>query len=349
MQKYMPILDSTLRENTILNFDLYLQAHENGTSRYILFTRGNEQFSSERKEMLLRARSKELFISTKDIHKYFIYQEKNLKYFIEGKRKTSLEKSRMVYQVANNLIEDIMSDPGANNNVERAAEWIKNTIYYILNDENTYSSFFQIADHDYNLYSHSINVSVIGLLFGKFLALKQEDLNSLGKGLLLHDIGKIEVPLEILNKPGKLTEDEFYLLKKHPEAGLRLLEGKENIGNDTLSVVAQHHENYNGTGYPNGIAEDDIHLFGKICRIIDVYDALTSKRTHSNAMKPFVALAEMKEKMMDCFDMVLFKKFIYFLGPRNSRSNQRTVSTLSSRPSPSVIRHAPQSKKYVYA
>jgi len=331
MQEYTAILDAALVENTKLKFDLYLKIHDKGVTKYVLFTRGGEKYSSEKKDELIKKKAKCLFIATKDINKYLNYQEKSLKQFITNKSKTSLEKSEVVYQVANNLTEDLMNDPESDQHIERAATWVTNTVTHVFQDEDTYSSLFKVASRDYDLYTHSINVSVIGLLFGKHLSLSQHDLNYLGKGLLLHDIGKVEIPSEILDKPDELTKDEFEIFKRHPEIGLRLLENKEDIEETTLKIISQHHENYNGTGYPKGIAGSDIHLFGSISRIIDAYDGATTRRNNKVAKGPFAALAEMKEKMIKCFDEELFKEFILFLGPKDLRKKQRPDDILHTK------------------
>ncbi|ODS33081.1 MAG: hypothetical protein SCARUB_01780 [Candidatus Scalindua rubra] len=217
---------------------------------------------------------------------------------------------------------DLIDNPRSGINLGRVKKWVDNTIGYILRDENAFSSLLKVTSHDYYTYTHSVNLSVLGLLFGKHLSLNPHDLNCLGIGMLLHDLGKIEIPLEILNKPGRLTKDEFETIKKHPETGIKLLED-EKIGEKPLKVVIQHHENYDGTGYPNGIGEKDIHLFGRISRIIDVYDAMTTKRPYADICRPFSALAEMHKTMADCFDKELLKEFIYFLGPIDPRKKQR--------------------------
>lgn len=300
----------------------------NGVPRYILFTHGDEQFSNERKEELVRKNIRKLFIAKKDLKKYFKYQENNLKYIIEDKNRNSEEKSEIVYDVAKSLAMDIMNDPRSGEQLDRATKWVDNTVSYILNDENTFSSLFQVTSHDYYTYTHCINLSVIGLLFGKSLSLNPYELNCLGKGLLLHDIGKTEIPLEIINKPGKLTKEEFEIVKSHPEAGIRLLKCKEGIDESSLKIVIQHHENYDGTGYPYKLEGKDIHLFGRISRVIDVYDAITTKRTYAIAVRPFAALREMKDSMQNCFDIEIFKGFINFLGPKDPRRTRREIDPL---------------------
>jgi len=151
--------------------------------------------------------------------------------------------------------------------------------------------------------------------------------------MLLHDIGKLAIPLNVVNKPGHLTGEEFTAMKKHPKAGLEILEHRSSVNVLSLKIVIQHHENYDGSGYPYGIKGEEIHLFARIARIIDVYDAMTSKRTYAEAMRPFAVLAEMKNKMPGCFDEKLLKEFIYFLGPKDPRRQRRPADTLYSFPS----------------
>ncbi len=335
MNEYIAITKKAIIENTVTDFDLFLKSNVNGHTRYILFSRGNEQLSPERKEELLSNNVQEFYISTEDTDKYLRYQEKNLKHIVEDSNKSSYEISGALYQVASNLTQDILDDPSSGQNIQRTSEWVNNTIIHITQNENTFSSLFEVTVHNYQIYTHSINVSIIGLLFGKYLSLKQYELNSLGTGLLLHDIGKATLPPELIHKHNDLTTEEFNKIKKHPKAGFDLLEHNPNIDGLSLKAVIQHHENYDGSGYPYGIGSSDIHLFGHISRIIDAYDVMTSNRPHATAMKPFETLAELKEKMPNCFNEELFKEFICFLGPKEPQNKAKTNDALN--PHPHVI------------
>ena len=126
-----------------------------------------------------------------------------------------------------------------------------------------------------------------------------------------------------------MTKEEYGAIKQHPESGYNLLKEKQNIDEISLLPAIQHHENYDGTGYPNGIGGPEIDFYGRLSRIIDVYDAITTKRSYAGAMKPFDALNLMNEEMINCFDTELFKEFICFLGPKGTgiiKQNGRIVS-----------------------
>jgi HD-GYP domain-containing protein (c-di-GMP phosphodiesterase class II) len=323
ISEYTAITRTALIENTEIDFDLYLSSGTHGHSQYVLFCRGNEQFSQERREVLLKRNIDRLYISTEDNDKYLKYQEKNLKNIVQDRNISSREKSIVIYDVARNITADLLNDPKSGQNTERASEWVNNTVSHILNDEDTFTSLFYVLSNNYYVYTHSINVTVIGLLFGKYLSLKEHDLNCLGTGLLLHDIGKVIIHPDVINKSGRLTEEEFWAIKRHPKAGLDHLEHIGTIDGRCLKIVIQHHENYDGTGYPYNISGNDIHLFGRIARIIDVYDAMTSNRPYAAAKRPFAVLAEMKGKMSNCFDGELLKEFICFLGQKDTRGKPR--------------------------
>ena len=325
MNEYIAITKKAIIENTVTEFDLFLKSYVNGHARYILFSRGNEQFTPERKEELLSKNVQEFYISNEDTDKYLRYQEKNLKHIVEDGSKSSCEISGALYQVASNLTQDILNDPASGQNIQRTSEWVNNTIIHIAQNENTFSSLLEVTSHDYQTYTHSINVSIIGLLFGRYLSLKQHELNSLGKGLLLHDIGKATLPTELIRKHENLTKEEFNKIKKHPKAGLDLLEHNSSIDSLSLKVVIQHHENYDGSGYPYGLGGGDIHLFGHISRIIDAYDVMTSNRSYAAAKGPFATLEAIKEKMPNCFNDELLKEFICFLGPKEQRNKAKAV------------------------
>ena len=112
--------------------------------------------------------------------------------------------------------------------------------------------------------------------------------------------------------------------------GVEVLKGAGCTLEHEYIITLQHHENYDGTGYPYGLRKYEIHLCGKIARIIDAYDALTSKRPYSDAIRPFKALVEMKEKMINCFDKQLFIDFVHFLGPYDPREEQRKLDKLKN-------------------
>ena len=182
----------------------------------------------------------------------------------------------------------------------------------ILSDDATSRQLMKITSYDYNTYIHSVNVGVLAMSLAKTLLKREDkhDMHALGAGFFLHDIGKIRIDDAIINKPAKLTEEEMTVMRRHPGMGFKLLNETKEINDECRLIVLQHHERHNGNGYPKRMRGEDIHLYGRICSVADVFDALVSKRPYKAQMNPFDALKLMKEEMLDHFHKEVFEKFV---------------------------------------
>ena len=163
---------------------------------------------------------------------------------------------------------------------------------------------------DDNTSSHSLNVTKYSMLLGEQLGLDEERLRSLSQGALLHDLGKIGIPDDILKKPGNLDESEFEVIKKHPMLTSDILDTLET--SDHFAAIARsHHERWDGSGYPDGLNGEDIPLLARIVAIADAWDAMTSDRVYRAAMSDNIALAIFeREKDSGQWDPYLADKFI---------------------------------------
>ncbi len=153
----------------------------------------------------------------------------------------------------------------------------------------------QIRGADEYTYSHSVNVSLIAMLIGRWMKLNDEKLRLLVQAGLLHDVGKTKVSFEILNKPGKLTDEEFEEIKKHTVYGYRILENVPFISREVLAAVLMHHEREDGSGYPTGLTGEKLNLFTKIISVADIFDAMTSNRVYKGKETPFDVFKYMEE------------------------------------------------------
>jgi len=161
---------------------------------------------------------------------------------------------------------------------------------------------------------HSIRVAIFALAFGRHLDLSVEELNILGVGALLHDIGKLKVPHEILNKPGRFTPQEYEIMKTHVSHGVGILEGARGIPMAAVEVARCHHERYAGTGYVYGLSGDRIGLFGLIGAIVDTYDAITSDRSYHAGISASAALSNLYKERNKDFHGGLVDQFIQCMG-----------------------------------
>ena len=185
----------------------------------------------------------------------------------------------------------------------------ENILQDIIAQQQNLVQLTDIRLHDTYTFAHSVNVAILSSLLGVLLKLSREEQIKLTLGGLLHDIGKITVPYEILTKAGHLTDDEWSVMQGHPEAGRQRL--KKMFPNDTLlsTIALQHHEHIDGSGYPNHLKGEQIHRYGRIVAIADVYDALTSVRPYKRAYTPSVAHRLMATCSPGHFDLDLLKLF----------------------------------------
>ncbi|MBO6129712.1 MAG: HD-GYP domain-containing protein [Pseudobutyrivibrio sp.] len=172
------------------------------------------------------------------------------------------------------------------------------------------------------IYSHSLNVALIARVIGKWLHFSRNDLNILTLAGLLHDIGKTQIPDEILNKPGKYTDEEFQLMKSHPLLGKKLLNNK-GFDSRILAATLQHHERSDGSGYPRGLMEDEIDDFASIIAIADVYDAMTSARAHRDPLCSFQVIYEFEKDGLNKYHTKFILTFLEHIA--STYNNSRII------------------------
>ena len=163
-------------------------------------------------------------------------------------------------------------------------------------------------------YMHSIAVCALMVALSKQLGLNDEQTREAGVAGLLHDIGKMMVPGDILNKPGKLTDEEFVSVKEHPAAGHKLLLDAQGVSAISLDVCLHHHEKMDGTGYPDRLKGEEISLFARMGAVCDVYDAITSNRPYKQGWCPAESLRKMAEWSKGHFDEKVFQAFVKSIG-----------------------------------
>ncbi len=185
---------------------------------------------------------------------------------------------------------------------------------------------------DDSVYAHSINVALISRAIGKWLKLSREQLNELTIAGLLHDIGKAEIPSEILNKTGKLTDEEFELIKSHALKGSKLLK-KAGFNSDIQFAALQHHERSDGSGYPRGLEADEISDFASIIAIADVYDAMTSARSYRTPKCAFQVIAAFEEDGLKKYNT----KYILTFLERIANAYQNSMVMLSDGRSGKIV------------
>ncbi len=185
-------------------------------------------------------------------------------------------------------------------------------INQLLNNKNLTVNLSDIRYTDDYTFSHSVNVAVLSIMTGISLGMNKTELKHMGMGAFLHDLGKVVVPLAILNKPHRLLEEERIEIEKHPVYGLELVKGRQFFNGPSLAIIYKHHERINGKGYPQGLGNSDIELYPKVCAVADVYDALVSDRPYRPGFYPYKAM-EIMEQECEGYDIKVMQTFYHHI------------------------------------
>lgn len=180
----------------------------------------------------------------------------------------------------------------------------------LMDNKDTMISLQDIRSTDEYTFSHSVNVCVLSLITGISMNFEEEKLKELGIGAMLHDVGKIRIPNEILNKPGELTEEEYNIVKKHTNYGYEMLKRSKVLSTYASYIALTHHERYDGEGYPLGLRGEEIHEFSRIVAIADVYDAITSDRVYKRRINVNEAVEYLIGMGNHQFDYNIVRNFI---------------------------------------
>lgn len=199
--------------------------------------------------------------------------------------------------------------------VEDLSKVLNDIIDEMISQKGALINLVDIKSMDNYTYEHSVNVIILSLTLGIQLNMSRDKLFNLAMGAMMHDIGKVFVPKEILQKNGKLNDQEFAIVKEHPLKGYEYLKDSTDISPTSRIIALQHHEKVDGTGYPGGIKGDRIHEFAKIAAIADVYDALTSDRPYRMAMTPNEAIEYLMGGAGRHFDFRMVNAFVKNIVP----------------------------------
>jgi len=194
--------------------------------------------------------------------------------------------------------------------VKKVGEIVERLIANILENDRIVASLCDVRSIDEYTFSHSVNVSVISIVTGIGVGMKEDTLRDLGIGALLHDLGKVMVDDTILRKPTNLTSIEYDEVKKHTYYGYEILQKSENISREACDIALSHHERLDGSGYPRRLKSSDIQIFARIAAIADVYDALTTDKVYRRKMMPHDVLDYMLSLGGKHFDKSLLDAFV---------------------------------------
>jgi putative nucleotidyltransferase with HDIG domain len=225
-------------------------------------------------------------------------------------------RARKLHGEANRIVKGIITDVrlGQQIEMEKVEPLVESMVDSIFRHQDALIPLARLKTHDEYTFQHSVSVCALMVAFARGLKLSRDIIKEIAIGALLHDVGKAKVPDSILNKPAKLTDAEFGKMKSHVVQSIIILQNTPGISQIALDVAGQHHERFDGTGYPNRLKGDEISLYGQMGAIVDVYDAITSDRVYHKGMHPTEALKKLLEWSKFHFDPGMVQTFIRTLG-----------------------------------
>lgn len=251
--------------------------------------------------------SRNIFISRK-VHKKVLEETRafnNLQKHLEttvGYDKLTHESEKLIDFIRSSSVVPTLT---VNAVVEEIDEKVKNVDFAVI-----MQCLNGIRNVDRYLYTHSTNVALLNGIIGKWLGLDEVEIAALVKIGLVHDIGKLKIPTEILNKPGRLTPEEFDLIKQHPILGYDMLKRSGETNMLVMRGVLQHHERMNGKGYPNAISSEEITYYARITAVSDVYDAMVARRAYKSAHSPFEVFEQFAQGRYSDLDIEIVNVFL---------------------------------------
>ncbi len=312
--KYLPVTLKSLKIGPFSKSELYLKSDVNGEHNYVLYWKGGDRlFISEKREEFIRKNINKLYVPKNGRKQYLRFIESNLERVVDDESTNPEEKFGIAKDVAVNIFSDLSSVPDEICNIERAKQWISSIMELIRSSGDNYIELGNVKRSDHYLYGHSINVTVVSLVFAYHIGLSIDAMREFGLGLFLQDIGMRNVDPLIINKSAELNSEEYSIVKKHSEIGFQMLQETGLVPPESCTLALLHHENFNGSGYPYGLKEDKISLYGRISRVVDTYSAITSDRPYAKARTSDAACLVMKDKMKGLFDTEILDDFIDFL------------------------------------
>ena len=296
---YIPVGIESIETNIFPDVALYLKSGKN----YVLYKSHGREFSEKDTERLKHNNVEFLYVSPGDQEVINEFMESNAERLLNDETLENKTKGKIIYQTTINFVGDIFDNPDKVSDFNRSKRLIENILLYLSNDKQAFSSLESVMSHNYYTFVHSLQVTALSLLLhSEAYLLPRDELVDVGIGTILHDFGKTFVSREILEKTGRLTEDEMIQMRKHPDEGYKFLKEKTSLNDVSLSIVRHHHERNNGNGFPLGISGTAIPRSAQVGAICDLYCTLTIDRNCKKTLPSHLAIHIMKNEMKGAFN-----------------------------------------------
>jgi HD-GYP domain-containing protein (c-di-GMP phosphodiesterase class II) len=318
-EEHIPLAIKNLHPGVSINFDIFLKARVLGAQApaYQIFLAKGERCGLAQIDALNKKNTNYVYIHKRDESDVLQYLDHHQSLVFSNNKISQVRKAELIYDVALFWLRRFLYEKQV-----RGAEELLLGFRLLDNlkalgdqDQNHRGWLLGVLRSDGKLYTHSLNTCILGLAFTKYLGWQHDKIIEFARGTLLHDIGMVEIPENVVNKPGRLSEAEMLTIKQHPHYSHCILEILSSLSHHSLLMVSQHHEHGDGSGYPQGIKLPLINPGARILRIIDSYEAMTSRRCWRDQYDPRKALTIMRQEWHDSgiFDTDYLLEFNKFL------------------------------------
>lgn len=312
--EFLPVDSNDLVSHRVTELPLYL--YNQDRKRYVLFKQAGEPISQEQLNQLSRDGHRAVFVPGEHRTETHNILADTLGDILQDQSLEPMAKSQKVYRTACNVIRHLFEVNPDNKTFMATANKVSNAVADLVTKDPMASMCLnRLRSYDYTTYSHSLNVCILGLGLYQHMnpSSESETMRDLSRGLLLHDIGKTDLPTELITKRGPLSSDEWDMMKSHTTKGYQRLQFERLISEDAREIALLHHEAIDGSGYPLGKTKKEIPFTSRLCKVVDVYDALSSNRSYKDAYSPYQTLQVMITEMKHQVDDRVMRELIVYL------------------------------------
>jgi HD-GYP domain-containing protein (c-di-GMP phosphodiesterase class II) len=301
-----------------LTFPLFLKAVENTSKKiqYLPFCAAGEVFQAEWLIHLKQREIDRLYFRKEDLDKVIAYVNNHLLFLEDDNPEAGPMKVMVLYDHLHLTLQQALAGPNLKSSTGPAIQQVEQILTELEQEPFPFASLWEALCLEYSLYNHAVNVFLLSTSFMHSLKMDPGECRSMGIAALFHDVGLVKIPPEILYKPGTLNQKERLLVQQHPQLGYDMLETYPVLPLESLRLILEHHENSDGSGYPQGLELWRQHPYTQILRLVDAYDALTSQRSYRsayNSLQAIKILQDQKGPGGSVFDQGLLRYFIRFL------------------------------------
>jgi len=296
---YVPVSIESVETGLFPDVALFLKTAGN----YVLYKSHGSDFTRQDAVRLIENKVEFLYVSPGDMEVINEYMESNAERLLKSDAFDARTKGKIMYQTSINFVGDIFGNPQKAGDLERSKRLMENLMLYLANDPNALGSLETVMTHNYYTFVHSIQVTALAIMMhSEAYMLSRDEMVDVGMGCILHDIGKMFISADILNKSGKLTDSEIAIFRRHPQEGYKYLKEKTTLSELSLSIVRDHHERNNGNGYPSGLKGEQLSRSVQVAALCDVYCSLAVDKTGRKGLSPWMILHLMRQEMQGSFN-----------------------------------------------